>query len=187
MSMGIDKILQAIESYGDNYCNAVETEAKAEGERNFNHAMAIAREDNKERYERFVEEAAHAKRREIARFEAAAKQAVGAYKLECINDVLDEVLNYFLTLNDAQFVDVLKQALDRYNGDIKPRVHVDAKHYEYVFKELGALVQIIYNPEISNGFILDFNDYDISFEFEKVFLFNREDYAKNAMHYLFEE
>lgn len=187
MSMGIDKILNAIEDYGDSYCQTVEAEANAQGQKNYDHVMKIAKEQNKERYERFVEEAAHARRREVARFDTAAKQAVGAFKLNCINEVLDEVLNYFLTLSDDQFLEVLKVALERHNGDIKPRVHIDEDHYDYVFKEIGSQVQVINNSEISNGFILDFKDYDISFEFEKVFLFNKEDYAKNTMHYLFGE
>ncbi len=187
MSVGIDKILGAIEGYGDSYCQAVEDEARAQGQKNYDHVMKVARDQNKERYERFVEEAAHARRREVARFDTAAKQAVGAFKLDCINEVLDEVLNYFLTLTDEQFLEVLNIALTKHNGDIKPRVHIDVNHYDYIFKEIGGRVQVINNPEISNGFILDFDDYDISFEFEKVFLFNREDYAKNTMHYLFGE
>lgn len=187
MSVGIDKILGAIEGYGDSYCQAVEDEARAQGQKNYDHVMKVARDQNKERYERFVEEAAHARRREVARFETSAKQAIGAFKLECINEVLNEVLNHFLNLSDEQFLEVLKVALNKHNGNVKPRVHVDVEHYDYVFKEIGGLVQVINNPEITKGFILDFNDYDISFEFEKVFLFNREDHAKKTMHYLFGE
>ena len=187
MSLGFDKILERLEAYGDNYCAAIENEADHEGKKHYDEALSEAIKENEARYQRYIEEAAQEKKREIARFDAKSRQEVGELKLKCIDEILGEVLAYFLNLTDKEFVDLVSMALNKHNGRIKPRIHVDPKHYDAVLKEMGSKVQVIEDTKISNGFTLDFKSYDVNYEFEKVFVFNRGKFVQSAMQYLFEE
>lgn len=187
MNTGIDRILHAIEEYGDQYCQAVETEAKAEGEAYYELQLEEAKQELAERRIRYQEEAALVKRREIAKYEAKAKQTIGEFQLMHIDTVLEETLDYFINLSEISLLELINRALERHNGGMKPRIHVAEKNYQIVFDAIGNQYQVINDPNIRYGFILDFKDYDVNYEFEKVFVYNRNEYVQKAMKLFFEE
>ena len=187
MTPGVERLIAAIGAYGDSYCSAVEAEAIHDATERYDEAIADAVVENEMRYQRFVEEAAHEKRRKIARYEARVKHEIDEQKIRYIDQLLQGVLDYYLNLSDDAFVEFLKDALKKHNGNIKPRVHVDGKHYTLALGAFGSMYQIIKEEDLSNGFVLDFKDYDINYEFEKVFVFKRSEFVQRAMQSLFED
>lgn len=185
MTLKFDSILKAIEENKHEYAQSVEDKAHLEGQKLFDSLVSDAKERLKGRTKRYEEEAALLKKREFGRHDAKVRHEISEFKHELVHELLNACLEYYVNLSDEAFFELLQNALKERNGNIRPRIHVDPKRYPYVLDQIGKQYQIIEDQEIEHGFVLNFRDFDVNYEFVKVFQYYQDQTVRQAMKLLF--
>lgn len=185
--MSIERILETINGYGNEYCQQVESEAQKEGERLYQVLIAEAKEKIQQKSNRYLDEVAHYQKREISRKSFQLQQQISEVKLKLVQELLDACLDTYLNLSPQAFIEIVDKALKKNNQDTRPRIHVDPQHYQIVLDAFGKEYQIIEDSHISHGFVLNYDSYDMNYEFVKIFEYRSQQFIRKAMDYLFEE
>lgn len=184
---GIESIISSLQHDAQTEFNAQIETAHQKGEERYHEMIAETQNRIKNIEKNQKEECRHVYQRNVKRYQNEAQKSIDDLKHSFVSEVLSEALNNLQTMDDSMFVELLKNVLKRENGSQKPRIIVDKTRYEAALTALGTEYQVIQDEDMSSGFILNFKDYDIDYEFSHLFQYNKESFTKLALLHLFEE
>lgn len=184
MSQGFENLLNSIRQQGDDYCTKVLDQAENAGQLLKEKLIQEAKVRLENREVRYRNEAKFLGEQEFTKYQMNMKQEINSLKLSLIDKLLEECKNYYKTLSKENFLKLIKQALDDNNGS-HPRIEVESKYYDFIREQLGQDYQIVENQDMDSGFVLNYAQYDVNYEIDKLFLYHNQELTKIAMKLLF--
>lgn len=184
---GIESIISSLQHDAQTEFNAQIETAHQKGEERYHEMIAETNKRlvNIERSQK--EEVKHLYRRNVRHYTNEAQKEIDDLKNTYVNEVLNEALLRLQNMDDEKFISLLESVLQRENGGQKPRIFVEKARYASVLSALGSEYQVIEDNTMTSGFLLNFEDYDIDYEFSHLFQYNKESFTKLTLLHLFED
>lgn len=180
-------VLTALEKRHQNEIDALMHQAQIQAEKHKDTLVAEYDSHLNEKKKEIERKVRFYKNQKLSLIERENKLSIDQIKNDLVESMLEECKAYFDNLSTPLFLDLVAGALGHNTAEYKPRILVESRHFEAARERFGVEYQVINANLLNSGFVLSFETYDVSFDFEQIFKFRYDLLSKYAMQILFEE
>lgn len=194
---GLEKIVEQILSEADGEAEKIKTAAKAEADKILLDAEKEAGKIKLQSDSRIDMEKKSREARAKSSADLKKRQAILRAKQDIISDILDKAYKQVLSLDDAEYFDILLKMVKKYSQDRDGKIYFSekdlnrlprgyGKKIEKLAAENGGSLSVAEEScNIDGGFILNYGGIEENCSFKAIFSSEKEKLADKVNQFLF--
>ncbi|WP_159639723.1 hypothetical protein [Erysipelothrix anatis] len=181
---GFELILASIQKSADASFQETVEQAHKAGQKLYDQMIQEGNERQSIRLKKIEVEAKQLEKRTFRNIEKHEHERVENLKHELVSRIYDDVIATFEALSPEQTMLLMNNALSK-DETKKPRILICEAHYQVCLETFGQGYQVVCDSSIQNGFVLNYDNYDVNVEYKQYFEMNRELFTTKIYQILF--
>lgn len=181
-----EKLISSITSDEEKDYDRIVNQAHTEGEALYNDMIKKAKLKIEKQKERNEINLKHMYQQQVRIIENEIQKDLVLLKNDYVQQFLNASINDLENMSDEALFALIDRVLNDEKDHHRPRIYIDSAHYASVLAKYGASYQVVEKSDLTTGFILSYEQFDIDFEFKNLLLYHEEVLHKIAQIKLFE-